>query len=344
MAFRGALFAFACWFSSAAQGGAALDRILRTSRGVGLQLEAPRRPEGAATTGCHRGDASATPAPEVGALVDLFWSTNGPGWLNASGWSSIQLEDDTAALQPCGPPRPWHGLECNCTLFASHVTSIELQENGLDGSLPPSLGQLSFLETLDLAANALLAGTIPAGICDLAALKSLILKDTALSGTIPTCLGQCSMLKEIQLSSDKPSGVPYGNLTLSGTIPDSLCNLRNLERFLLQFTQDLRGPIPSCLGINQPRLYALAIQGNQLTGEIPPSLCSIGPALKYLLLNDNSLDGTAPPCIGSLSSIIWLDVAGNSLRGSIHDSLCGLTGVEHLMLAANQLTGTLRYD
>ena len=72
------------------------------------------------------------PKTECQALLDLYNSTDGPNWLNRSGWN----DNDT----PCS----WFGIKCD----NGQVVNLELRENGLNGSLPNSLGNLNNLSSL----------------------------------------------------------------------------------------------------------------------------------------------------------------------------------------------------
>ena len=66
------------------------------------------------------------------ALVDLYNSTNGPGWVNNTNWLS-------------GPVFTWYGI----TVTNGSVTYIFLQSNQLSGNLPASIGNLSQLTWID---------------------------------------------------------------------------------------------------------------------------------------------------------------------------------------------------
>lgn len=84
--------------------------------------------------------AEAAPPPDVerGALVDLFEATRGTAWVNNGGWGS--------ASDPC----TWFGVGC---AGGHHVTNLSLPLNGLDGGVPPSLGNLTQLEYLYVRAR-----------------------------------------------------------------------------------------------------------------------------------------------------------------------------------------------
>ncbi|MCY3943967.1 MAG: Ig-like domain-containing protein, partial [Gemmatimonadetes bacterium] len=76
------------------------------------------------------------------ALMELYDSTGGDNWTDNDGWDSDSELDD------------WYGV----TVEDSLVRELRLPANGLEGPLPPALGSLLGLETLDLADNDLTGG------------------------------------------------------------------------------------------------------------------------------------------------------------------------------------------
>ncbi|XP_047963734.1 putative leucine-rich repeat receptor-like serine/threonine-protein kinase At2g24130 [Salvia hispanica] len=116
---------------------------------------------------------------------------------------------------------------------------------GLNGSIPPDIGNLSFLVSLDLSWNRLHGG-LPKDICihnKLPRVKELQLSFNDLEGEIPLGLGECQQLEILDLLYNNFGGhVPreIGNITrltkldlhwnnLSGTIPKEIGHLSNLE-------------------------------------------------------------------------------------------------------------------
>ncbi len=76
----------------------------------------------------------------------------------------------------------WEGVSLNAS--STRVAELELDDEGLDGTIPPSLGELSALVTLDLSGNSL-TGTIPAELGLLSNLETLRLSGNSLTGCIP---------------------------------------------------------------------------------------------------------------------------------------------------------------
>ncbi len=109
---------------------------------------------------------SANSADSV-ALVALYDSTDGNNWTNTLN-----------GTQPwkVGPVETWFGV----TVLNGRVTSVSLPGNGLNGTLPPTMKNLTMLQTLALDGNNL-TGTIPAEWVNLVSLSSLNLAQNNLT-------------------------------------------------------------------------------------------------------------------------------------------------------------------
>jgi hypothetical protein len=55
--------------------------------------------------GARVGVVASTAPDQRAALVDLYMSTNGSGWIDKTGW-----QDHVAGSDPCGDS--WYGVEC----------------------------------------------------------------------------------------------------------------------------------------------------------------------------------------------------------------------------------------
>jgi serine/threonine protein kinase len=186
------------------------------------------------------------PCVEYKALVELFESTNGAGWENNTNWLQTKAAGD------------WYGVEVS----NGHVKSLSLSLNQLTGTIPASLGNLTYLTELWLDTNQL-TGTIPASLGKLKYLMKLSLYTNQLTGIIPASLGN---LKEL-------TGLWLHDNQLTGNIPASLGNLKNLTGLWLHDNQ-LTGTIPTSLG-NLSNLKILSIRNNHLTGKIPVILSNL---------------------------------------------------------------------
>ncbi|GJX68119.1 kinase-like domain-containing protein [Tanacetum coccineum] len=96
----------------------------------------------------------------------------------------------------------WSGISCGKR--HRRVTVIKLKSQGLEGSLSPHVGNLSFLRVLWLWNNSL-QGTIPHELGHLSRLRGLILGRNKFHGVIPTNLSGCSELKELGLAFNNKS-------------------------------------------------------------------------------------------------------------------------------------------
>jgi Leucine-rich repeat (LRR) protein len=209
------------------------------------------------TTAAH----AAIPDTERQALLDLYTSTNGDGWITRTGWN-------TAAGTECG----WFGVTCDDP--HSHVTTIQLPGNNLSGTLP-SLTPLTSLETFDVDTNKL-TGSIPP-LIDLPNLGNFLAYNNQLTGSIPTLAGS-TQLSYFYVYNNK----------LSGTIPD-LTDLPTLCHFNLSGNQ-LTGSIPSLTQISN--LVVFNVSSNQLTGNVPALTGLSG--LSLFNIGGNKLTGPVP--------------------------------------------------
>jgi hypothetical protein len=148
----------------------------------------------------------------------------------------------------------WNGVKCTTTR-PFRVSSVNLTGQNLQGHIS-SLGNLTFLNTLDLSNNKFL-GHIPL-LGNLKELHTLYLWSNQLHGIIPDALANCS--KHLDLSSNH----------LEGGIPPKLDSLSNLF-FLNLAVNNLTGTIPPTLG-NITTLEEVYIDTNQLEGSIPDKL------------------------------------------------------------------------
>ncbi|MYJ78843.1 MAG: hypothetical protein F4047_12040, partial [Caldilineaceae bacterium SB0670_bin_27] len=147
----------------------------------------------------------------------------------------------------------WYGVT---TDENGRVIRLYLKENGLWGTIPSELGNLTSLRGLSLSDNQL-DGTIPSELGNLINLEWLYLDSNQLCGTVPPALGKLSNLTELILFSNQ----------LQGTVPPEMGNLTNLEILYLDSNQ-LSGAIPTELN-NLTNLSEWGISGNQLSGCVP---------------------------------------------------------------------------
>ncbi|KAL0343392.1 UNVERIFIED_CONTAM: LRR receptor-like serine/threonine-protein kinase EFR [Sesamum angustifolium] len=90
----------------------------------------------------------------------------------------------------------WKGVTCSNR--RQRVIGLSLKRMNLYGNLSPSIGNLSFLQALDLSGN-FLDGFIPPEIGRLTRLKNLNLSFNSLAGGIPGNLSGCYNLVNVSL-------------------------------------------------------------------------------------------------------------------------------------------------
>lgn len=294
------------------------------------------------------------------ALRDLFQACNGSAWKTSTNWNSDR------------PLEEWYGIKCDSV--SGRVTRIDLEANGLEGELPPSLTSMTSLTALSLSSNQI-SGALPLDIGSLIELTLLRLSGNMISGTIPASIGTCTKLIGILLTDNNMFGeIPpeMGQLeklstlnmpgnALTGTIPASFVNLKSL-RVLNLGTNELSGEFPDVvyqldsvstlvLGRNNftgelsprigglIRLSNLDLRHNNLTGRIPTELRNC-KRLQTLNLEFNAFDGEIPPELCELTNLSMLDLTSNKLTGSIPDSIGSLVRLLFLQLDQNALTGS----
>ena len=299
-------------------------------------------------------------------LSAFYYSTNGDGWVDNSGWDIGTTPPNIESLRQwkgltvvggalVGLSLPENNLNGKLPLEIeklSQLTGLNLGGNSLTGEIPPELAHLSHLQTLNLRGNSL-TGEIPPEFGHLPQLQTLSLEGNSLTGEIPPELGNLSQLKRLSLGSNSLTGeIPpelghlsqlqtlnLGGNLLTGEIPPELGNLSQLARRLNLARNSLIGEIPSEFG-NLTRLGSLSLSFNSLSGEIPPELGNLSQ-LYNLSLEGNSLTGEIPPELGNLSQLISLILERNSLTGNIPPELGNLSRLRILYLHNNSLTGEI---
>ncbi|GJS42034.1 leucine-rich repeat protein [Tanacetum coccineum] len=111
----------------------------------------------------------------------------------------------------------WSGILCGKR--HKRVTALRLESQGLEGSLSPYVGNLSFLRKFDLWNNSF-QGTIPHELGRLSRLRHLYLSRNKFGGVIPTNLSRCSNLEDLWLDRNE----------LTRSIPKEMSLLSKLDR------------------------------------------------------------------------------------------------------------------
>ncbi len=259
-------------------------------------------------------------------LAALYKATHGKNWGNKTNWLNYDV-----------PLSEWYGVE---TDRDGRITGLSLSENGLGGSIPPEVGQLVNLDTLDLGSNEL-SGSIPPELGQLGNLEYLSLSNNQLSGFVPAELGQLTNLKVLDLRGNQ----------LSGCVPGAL--KKEAYKGDLPFCGDDQSEPPD----GDPEASALAAlykannhgknwkkKTNWLNYDVPLSKwygveTDSNGRIIGLSLSENGLWGSLPSELGQLTHLKGLNLEGNGLSGSIPPELGQLTNLEELRLFGNDLSG-----
>lgn len=295
-------------------------------------------------------------AEDIPVLDRLFATTDGPAWTSSRGWSDP------------GPAIDRYGV---VTDTAGRVTDIDLEGNGLLGTLPEKLGNLEVLRTLRVGNN-MLFGELPANLAD-TDLRELSYNRTSLcvppddamqewlrtlsvhDSNGSTC-GDWSDREVLELFYMFTSGRhwtqnrnwrsrrPLAEWAGVETDADGRVVGLRLRRF------GLAGTVPSVLG-DLSELRTLDLAGNQLYGPLPPELGKLRQ-LEVLdiewNISDNAAElsgagitGPLPIEMGDMANLREVRLAFNRINGAIPRSLGNLARLEHLDISENNLVGAV---
>ncbi|PWA53089.1 cGMP-dependent kinase [Artemisia annua] len=243
----------------------------------------------------------------------------------------------------------WSGISCGKR--HKRVTVLRLVSQGLEGSLSPHVGNLSFLRKLSLPNNNF-QGTIPHELGRLSRLCHLYLSRNKFSGVIPTNLSGCSNLEDLWLNLNELTGsIPkemsllsklvvlyIGYNSLEGSLSPNVGNLSFLQELDLS-NNSFQGTIPHELG-RLYRLRGLYLYDNKFSGVIPTNLSGCSN-LEDLWLNLNELTGSIPKEMSLLSKLARLVIEYNKLTGGIPPFLGNITSMEVFSATRNPLGGSI---
>ncbi|XP_035545205.1 probable LRR receptor-like serine/threonine-protein kinase At3g47570 isoform X2 [Juglans regia] len=220
----------------------------------------------------------------------------------------------------------WVGVTCGSKHL--RVKALNLSYMGLVGTIPPHIGNLSFLVSLSISNNSF-HGSLPTELSRLYRLESLNFRYNELGGEIPSWIGLLTKLQFLDLSRNK----------FGGTIPPSLSNITSLQEFSLAYNQ-LSGSIPSSI-FNIFGLQKIILSGNKLTGPMPSILVNMS-SLQYIYLTDNMLVATLPMYLfDHLPNLQVISLSRNHFHGQLPSTLYKCKQLQALSLSVNNFNGRI---
>ncbi|XP_051199078.1 uncharacterized protein [Lolium perenne] len=207
-----------------------------------------------------------------------------------------------------------------------HMKELRLNNNGLHGTIPTGIGNLTSLVILEIDTNPYLRGAIPRSIGQLKNLVQLQLAFLGLDGTLPEEVGNLTSLEALQLNS----------VTLTGSIPVTIGMLVKLDSLDLAHN-NLTGSIPLEIG-NMTKLLLMDFSWNYLEGQLPSSMSHLAK-LQYLALSGNQLGGHIFPELGNSSLLDTIEIAKNNFSGLFPSSVCQRGALKTISAGYNGFTG-----
>lgn len=221
------------------------------------------------------------------------------------------------------------GPICGSISALHSLSVIDLQFNDLTGSIPDFLANFSFLNVLRLSYNNLQGWVSPA-IFQHKKLVTIDLQQNEISGSLPNFTAD-SCLQNLLV----------GQTSLSGTIPDSIGNLKYLTKLGIN-ALGLSGNLPSSIG-KLKSLNDLRVSGIDLVGPIPSWIANL-TSLEVLEFSDCGLYGSIPSYLGGLSKLEILALYNCKFSGHLPPQVSNFTQVRTLVLASNNFTGTVELN
>ncbi|KAA8519636.1 hypothetical protein F0562_013919 [Nyssa sinensis] len=245
-----------------------------------------------------------------------------------------------------------HWIGVSCSEQPQRVTALSLPNLGLEGTLPPHIGNLSFLVEFNISNNSF-HGHLPNELAQLHHLKLMDLSFNDFNGVIPSWFGILTEIRYLLLANNSFTGfiplslcnmsrlesLDLGYNFLQGNIPEEIGNLRKLRLLVLVFNQ-LSGSIPSTI-FNLSSLQFIRFSSNGLSGSLPDDLCYRLPKLVFLRLSWNELYGHIPSTLGDCRQLQSLSLSVNKFTGSIPRGIGNLTMLKELYIGYNNLEGEI---
>ena len=292
--------------------------------------------------------AQGSAATDRAALLALYEASGGPSWRVRTNWLSGE------------PIGDWYGV---VTDDGGRVRELHLQDNGLTGTLPPEIGNLSRLSHVHFWSNAL-TGPIPPAFWSLP-LDLVALTGNQVTGKVPPEVGDLADLRWVDL----------GYTAMTGPLPASMTKL-SLEYLRItgsylcapaddvfqawlktigEFDGETCMPETGSVGTDRAALVALYHSSDGANWRNNTNWLSARPLGEWygvttdgtgrvaeLDLGWGGLTGTLPPEIGNLSRLRELHFYDNfDLTGPLPPEVGNRRRLESLGLTSTDIYATI---
>ncbi|KAI5075924.1 hypothetical protein GOP47_0010000 [Adiantum capillus-veneris] len=187
------------------------------------------------------------------------------------------------------------------TSNCGRLEHLHLEDNYLFGKIPKGFGNCCHLQSLLLASN-VLSGTIPPDIGQLQELQVLDVSRNSLGGNIPYELANCSHLLILVLTN---------NLPFCQTLPSvSVEGASSYQKGEYNYFSSIPTPVMALPNLRLLWAPGAAVWGGTLSSRW-------GSSLEVLNLASNSLTGSIPEELVQCKRLLYLDLSNNKLEGSL---------------------------
>ncbi|KAI4307680.1 hypothetical protein L6164_030842 [Bauhinia variegata] len=244
---------------------------------------------------------------DADVMLALKKSLNVPQSL---GWSDTD---------PCN----WNHVGCSRD---RRITRIQIGHQGLTGTLPPNLQNLTALEVLELQYNNI-SGPLPS-LNGLSSLQEVLLFDNQFESIPSDFFTGMSSLETVDIDNN-----PFSDWE----IPESLKDATLLRSFSAN-AANIKGKIPDFFNADVfSSLKSLHLAGNNLEGGLPASFG--GMQIQSLWLNgQKSMLFGSIDVIQKMTSLQDVSLSRNNFSGPLTD-FSGLKDLQNVSLRDNMLTG-----
>jgi Leucine-rich repeat (LRR) protein len=286
------------------------------------------------------------PQYECEALMDLYTQTAWPSWVRKDNWNISPDVETWFGVTLWGTTQKYVRYLClTRNAGGNEVCDYYPNGNNLVGTIPVSIGSLSWLEYFIMSYNTGLVWSLPTTIDQLDNVTHIFINNNWLT-TLPTNIGGMAKLTYLYA----------WNNAFTWAMPSTLNSLPLINYIWLRDNQ-FNGTIPALTGVNST-LRVLDLRNNKFVGGFPswlsgmtlldqlyiggnptlwwvmdPWICNMR-ALRYFDNNNNTLTGTIPSCISTMTGLLRLQLQTNNITGSL-PPLGALTKMTYLVIAGN---------